>query len=172
MVRNPSADSYESSEHILFTRSQPINPIMRSNESHAWNPWLVILSHVRNHYIIWRHNRDVIKSLTNHNQPVTRKCAVLWKLWVKWRHSVNTQHTLWLISISHLKSALLSHNLWQVRRFGSTHEAEESLTLVGFVGCPGGLAGFLVEMENLNIHARVTGIAWRKMIEDQIREDA
>ena len=30
----------------------------------------------------------------------------------------------------------------------------------------GDVAKFLIEMENLNIHARVTGIAWRKMIED------
>jgi len=26
-------------------------------------------------------------------------------------------------------------------------------------------------MENLNIHARVTGIAWRKMIEDELTVD-
>ena len=30
------------------------------------------------------------------------------------------------------------------------------------------VAKFLMEMENLNIHARVTGIAWRKMIEDEV----
>jgi len=34
------------------------------------------------------------------------------------------------------------------------------------------IAKFLPEMENPNIHARVTGIAWRKIIEDQIPEDA
>ena len=28
------------------------------------------------------------------------------------------------------------------------------------------------KIENLNIHARVTGIAWRKMIEEEIPEDA
>jgi len=30
----------------------------------------------------------------------------------------------------------------------------------------------LMEMENLNIHARVTGIAWRKMVEDQLPIEA
>jgi len=68
--------------------------------------------HVRNHYIVWRHNRDVMKPSTNHNQPITRKCAVIWKLWVKWRHSAKPQHTLWLIIISHVKFALVSHDLW------------------------------------------------------------
>jgi len=29
-----------------------------------------------------------------------------------------------------------------------------------------------MEMENLNIHARVTGIAWRKMIEDELPLEA
>ena len=29
-----------------------------------------------------------------------------------------------------------------------------------------------MEMENLNIHARVTGIAWRKMIEDELPVEA
>jgi len=34
------------------------------------------------------------------------------------------------------------------------------------------IAKSLMEMENLNIHARVTGIAWRMMMEDEIPEDA
>jgi len=42
---------------------------------------------------------------------------------------------------------------------------------MGFVKCHGDIAKFLQEMENLNIHESVTGIAWRKMIEDQIPED-
>jgi len=33
------------------------------------------------------------------------------------------------------------------------------------------IAKFLLQMENLNIHARVIWIAWMKMIEDKIRED-
>jgi len=54
------------------------------------------------------------------------------------------------------------------RRFGPTHEAEKSLREMGSVKYPSDVAKFLMEMENLNIHARVTGIAWRKMIEDEL----
>jgi len=59
-----------------------------------------------------------------------------------------------------------------VRRFGPTDEAEKFLTQMGFVKYHGNIAKFLPEMENLNIHARVTRIARRKIIEDQIHEDA
>jgi len=53
-----------------------------------------------------------------------------------------------------------------LRRFGPTLEAEKSLREMGSVKYGGDVTKFLMEMENLNIHARVTGIAWRKMIED------
>jgi len=43
---------------------------------------------------------------------------------------------------------------------------------MGCVKYHGDIAKFLPEMENLNIHAGVTGIAWSNMIEDQIAEDA
>jgi len=43
---------------------------------------------------------------------------------------------------------------------------------MGFVKYQGDITKCLLEMESLNIHARVTEIAWRKMIEDQIPEDA
>jgi len=43
---------------------------------------------------------------------------------------------------------------------------------MGIVKYHGDIAKFLPVMENLHIHHRVTVIAWRKMIEDQIREDA
>jgi len=59
-----------------------------------------------------------------------------------------------------------------LRRFGHTHETEKSLREMGLVKYHGDIAKFLLEMENLNIHARVTGIGWRKMNEDQIPEDA
>ena len=36
----------------------------------------------------------------------------------------------------------------------------------------GDIAKFLLEMENLNIHTKMTGVAWRKMIEDQLPEQA
>jgi len=43
---------------------------------------------------------------------------------------------------------------------------------MGFVKYHGDIAKFLPEMENLDIQARVTGIAWRKMIENQMPQDA
>jgi len=55
-----------------------------------------------------------------------------------------------------------------LRRFGPTHEAEKSLREKGSVKYRGDVAKFLMEMENLNMHARVTRIAGRKMIEDEL----
>ena len=59
-----------------------------------------------------------------------------------------------------------------LRHFGPTHEAERSRREMGSVKYRGDVAKFLMEMENLNIHARVTGIAWRKMIEDELPVEA
>ena len=59
-----------------------------------------------------------------------------------------------------------------LRRFGPTHEAEKSLRGMGSVKCRGDVSKFLVDMENLHIHARVTGIAWRKIIEDELPIEA
>ena len=59
-----------------------------------------------------------------------------------------------------------------LRGFVPTREAETSLWEMGFVKYPGDIAKLLLEMENLNMHARVTGIVWRQMIADQIPEDA
>jgi len=59
-----------------------------------------------------------------------------------------------------------------VRQFGPTHKAEKSLTQMGFMKYHGDIAKFSPDMENLNRHVRVTGIAWTKMIDDQIPEDA
>jgi len=42
---------------------------------------------------------------------------------------------------------------------------------MGFVKYDGDIAKFLLAMESLNIHSRVTTLAWRKMIGDQIPED-
>jgi len=78
--------------------------------------------------------------------------------------------------LSYTKQA--GYEFWHIfaeqalRPVGPTHEAEKSLREMGFVKYNSDIARFLLEMENLNIHARVTGIAWRKMIEDQIPEDA
>jgi len=43
---------------------------------------------------------------------------------------------------------------------------------MGSVKYRGDVAKFWTNMENLNIHARVTGIAWRQMIAGEIPEDA
>jgi len=59
-----------------------------------------------------------------------------------------------------------------LRHFRPTHEVEKSLREMGSVKSRGDVAKFLMEMENLNIHARVTGIAWRKMIEDKLLIEA
>jgi len=64
------------------------------------------------------------------------------------------------------------YELWHVfadqavPRFGPIHEAEKSLTQMGFVKYHSDIAKCLLEMESLNIHARVTEIDWRKMMED------
>ena len=55
-------------------------------------------------------------------------------------------------------------------RFGPTHEAEKSLRVMGLVHYRRDMANFLPDIENLNMDARVTGISWRKMIEDEIRK--
>jgi len=70
------------------------------------------------------------------------------------------------------------YEFWQVfaeqalRHFGPTHEAENSLREMGSVQYRGDVTKFLTEMENINIHARVTGIAWRKMIEEELPVEA
>jgi len=43
---------------------------------------------------------------------------------------------------------------------------------MGSVKYGGDVPKFLREMENRNIHAIVTGIAWRKMIEDELPVEA
>ena len=59
-----------------------------------------------------------------------------------------------------------------LRRFGPTHEAEKSLREIGAVKYRGDVAKFLMEMENVHIHARLSGIAWRKMIEEELPIEA
>jgi len=80
------------------------------------------------------------------------------------------------VALGYTKQA--GYDFWHVfaeqglRRFGRTHGAAQSIREMGFVKYHGDIAKFLPEMENLNIHARVTGIARRKMIEDEIPKDA
>jgi len=59
-----------------------------------------------------------------------------------------------------------------LQRFGPTHEAEKSRREMGSVKYRDDVAKFLMEMENLNINARVPGIAWRKMIEEELPVEA
>jgi len=59
-----------------------------------------------------------------------------------------------------------------LRRFGPTHEAEKALREMATIRYQGDIAQYLLKMENLNIHAQVSGVAWRKMIEDQLPEEA
>jgi len=80
------------------------------------------------------------------------------------------------VALGYTKQA--GYEFWHVfgeqglRRFGRTHGAEKSIREMGFVKYHGDIAKFLLEMENLHIDARVTGIARRKMIEDEIPKDA
>jgi len=59
-----------------------------------------------------------------------------------------------------------------LRRFVHTHEVEKSPREMGSVKYRGDVGKFLMEMENLNIHARVTGIARRTMIVDELPVEA
>jgi len=59
-----------------------------------------------------------------------------------------------------------------LQRFIPTHGREKARREMGVVRYLGDITKFLLEMESLNIHARITGIASRKMIQDEIPEDA
>jgi len=59
-----------------------------------------------------------------------------------------------------------------LRCFGPAQEAEKSLREMGSVKYRANVAKVLMEMENLDIHARVTGIGGRKMIEDELGVEA
>ena len=59
-----------------------------------------------------------------------------------------------------------------VRRFGPTHEEVKALREMMKVRYKGDIDQFLREIENWNVKARVTGVAFRKMIDDQIPDEA
>ena len=69
------------------------------------------------------------------------------------------------------------YELWDIfaeqtiRRFGPTHEGEKALREMSKVRYKGDINKYLLEMENLNIHVNMTGISWRKLIEDQLPVD-
>jgi len=59
----------------------------------------------------------------------------------------------------------VGYDLWHIyaeqalRPFGPSHEAEKALQQIVFVKYRLDITKFLLEMQNLNINARVTGIA-------------
>jgi len=70
------------------------------------------------------------------------------------------------------QAAEVGYEFWHVfagqalRCFGLTHEAEKGLPEMAFVIYRSDIARLLLEMEYLNIWARVTGIARGRVIED------
>ena len=58
-----------------------------------------------------------------------------------------------------------------VRCFGPTHEEVKALREMTKVRYKGDIDQFLLEIENWNVKARVTGVAFRKMIDEQIPEE-
>ena len=70
------------------------------------------------------------------------------------------------------------YELWDVfaeqaiRRFGPTHEEEKALREMLKVWYKNDIKQFLLEFENWNVKAKVTGITFRKLIRDQIPDEA
>ena len=70
------------------------------------------------------------------------------------------------------------YKLWDIftkqmiRRFGSTNEEEKALRQKMKVKYKGDIDQFLLEINNWNVGVEVTGVILRKMIEDQIPEEA
>jgi len=70
------------------------------------------------------------------------------------------------------------YKLWDVfaeqamRRFGPTHEEEKALREMLKVRYKNDIIQFLLEFENWNMKAKVTRIALRKLIRDQIPDEA
>ena len=59
-----------------------------------------------------------------------------------------------------------------VRRFGPTHEEENEVRQMMKVRYKGGIDQFLLEIDNWNVKVKVTRVVLRKMIQDQIPEEA
>ena len=59
-----------------------------------------------------------------------------------------------------------------VQRFGPTHEEVKALRELKKVRNKGDIDQFLLEIENWNVKARVTVVPFRKMIDDQIPDEA
>ena len=71
-----------------------------------------------------------------------------------------------------------AQELWEVfaepaiRRFGLTHEGEKALREMLKLRYKNDINQFLLEFENWNVKAKVTGIAFSKLIRDQIPDEA
>ena len=59
-----------------------------------------------------------------------------------------------------------------IRRFGPTPEEEKALREMLKVRYKNDINQFVLELENWNVKAKVTGIAFRKFIRDQILDEA
>ena len=59
-----------------------------------------------------------------------------------------------------------------ILRFTVSHEAERALRRMELVKYQGDIEKYLLELENLNIQAQVTGIAWRYMLEKRLPLEA
>ena len=59
-----------------------------------------------------------------------------------------------------------------IRRFGSTHEDVKALRELYQLKYKGDIDEFLQQIESKNYRAKVTGIALRKIVEDQVLEEA
>jgi len=59
-----------------------------------------------------------------------------------------------------------------ILRFALTHEGERSLALMTKGTYKGNIDRYLLERENHNTHAKMSGVAWRQMVERHIPKDA
>jgi len=59
-----------------------------------------------------------------------------------------------------------------IRRFGPTHEEEKAPRGILKVRYKNDINQYVLEFENWNVKAKVTGIAFRKLIRDQIPDEA
>ena len=59
-----------------------------------------------------------------------------------------------------------------VRPFGPTHEEVKALREMMMVRYKEDIDQFLLEIENWNVKARASGVTFRKMMDDQIPEEA
>ena len=59
-----------------------------------------------------------------------------------------------------------------VRHFGPTHEEEKALRQMMKVRYKGDNEQFLLEIDNWKVKVKITVVVLRRMIEDQIREEA